>query len=200
MSEVNRVLVSNDLGEFFRQEVGSARAGLGIKMPHMTEFYLVNLLCDFARPDKAPAGQPGLEPLAFMYKRAHEASAAEQVQLYKNLGDMSLYIAGFFTDFVEKSMVDVDYYVAMGGNAYSSLSGLVGSRRQGATFGRLYGQLSHDFVELVDVLNEVADRSREKGSRDIDLLKVYDRWLRTGSRRLRLKACRGRQADRTKPF
>jgi hypothetical protein len=94
-------------------------------------------------------------------------------------------MAGFFTDSIERSLVDVDYYICMGGTAYHSLAGLVGAQRHGTQFAQLYGQLAGDFTVLVDVLNQVAERATANNHRDIDLLKLYDRYARTGSRRLR---------------
>jgi hypothetical protein len=150
----------------------------------MAEYYLVTLLCDFARRDQLSV-VPGAEPLALMYKRAQEATDAQRAHLLKNMGDIALYVSGYFTDFVEKSMVDVDYYVSMGGAAYSSLSGMVGQQVHGETFAELYGQMATHFGELVDVLNHIADRARTNHNHDSDLLRLYDRYARTGSARIR---------------
>lgn len=184
MGEAPRVILSNDLSDFFRTEVVTARSECGVAMSDLTEYYIVNLLCEFSKRDGVTAA-PGSEPLAMMYKRALEADLAERAALLKNLGDVALYVAGFFTDFIEKSLVDVDYYISMGGNAYSNLSGIVGNQRHGETFAELYGQLSMKFTDLVDVLNQIAERSSNKSVTDADLLKLYDRWARTGSERLR---------------
>lgn len=184
MSESKRVIVSLDLADFFRGEVVSARQELGVKMSPLTEYYLVNLLTDFAKRDPRSVA-PTAEPLALMFKRAHEATDPERAQLYKNMGDVALYVSGYFTDFVERSLVDVDYYVTMGGTAYSNLSGMVGQQRHGDTFAQLYAQMAAHFTELVDVLNHIADRARINHNHDSDLLRLYDRYARTGSTRIR---------------
>ena len=183
MSRSPHVILSKDLGEYFRTEVSEARSNLGIELGDITEYYLVNLLCEFARQGAGPT--PGDEPLAFIYKRALEAGAAERVRLFKQLGDLSLYVSGFFAEFVERSLVDMDYYIAMGGNAYSNLSDLVAAQRQGEMFAQLYTQLAHRFTEIVDLLNEIAAKSRERVDDHRELLQLYDRWLRTGSQRIR---------------
>jgi hypothetical protein len=176
----SRLIVSRDLGEFFRQEVSEAKDSLGIKLSDNAEFYIVNLLCDFSRREAAPS--LGDEPLALLYKKALEATPAERVQLLKNLGDVALYIAGFFGEFIERSLVDVDYYISMGGNAYGNLSSLVGGQRHGATFAELYLQLAKRFTEIVDLLNQISERARSENNGD--LLKLYNRWARTGSQRI----------------
>ena len=179
---MSEVILSNDLGEFFRMEVTRAQTSLGIGLSQLTEYYLVNLLCDFSRVQRAP--DVGNEPLALQYKRALEARPGERFYLLKNLGDESLYVAGFFTESIERSLVDVGYYISMGGSAYGSLSEMMGAQRNGATFAELYEGLAEGFPELVGLLNEVADSARARAEHDHDLLKLYERWLRTGSARV----------------
>jgi hypothetical protein len=91
-------------------------------------------------------------------------------------------VAGFFADFVERSAVDIGYYISMGGAAYGSVSDLLGSHR-GDRVGGVYGELSAHFPTSVDVLDHVAEKTRsQKG--DEDLLKLYQRWQQSGSDRL----------------
>lgn len=180
MSQSGRVILSNGLGEFFRQEVSAARDSMGLELTELTEHYLVNMLCDFSRLENQP--KPGEEPLALLYKRALEASWAERAQLLKNLGDLALYVAGFFTEHVERSMVDIDYYISMGGGAYNHLSDLVSSQRSGETFAHIYCQLAEKFADLVELLNKISGQSRVQ---DQQLLRMYDRWVRTRNQRVR---------------
>lgn len=180
------VILSGDLTEFFRSEVVSARDELGMQLDEIIEYYLVRLLCDYSRPDAPPPN--GAEPLALMYKRAMDAPLGERVQILKNLGDAALYVSGFFVEFVERSLVDLDYYIAMGGNAYGSLSETIGGQKNGETFAELYAKLAKKFTELVDLLNEVASKgAKADGLSDQALLRLYDRWTRTGNTRIQRK-------------
>lgn len=68
----------------------------------------------------------------------------------------------------------------MGQHAYAQLSGILGARRQRA-LGELYAELAANFDRMVDLLNEIAERlalGTERG-----LLRLYERFLRTGSAR-----------------
>jgi hypothetical protein len=177
------VTLERDLAEFFRGEVFEARSQLGIELSEHTEFYLVNLLCDFTRTGVSPS--PGDEPLALLYKRALESSLGDRLRILKELGDVALYVSGFFVEFIERSLVDLDYYISMGGNAYRNVSGLMGRHRGGDQLAALYGQLAGRFTVLVNLLNEVADRARDRDLRDRDVLRLYERWLLTRSERLR---------------
>jgi hypothetical protein len=143
----------------------------------------VNLLCDFTRTGVSPS--PGDEPLALLYKRALEASLGDRMRILKELGDVALYVSGFFVEFIERSLVDLDYYISMGGNAYRDVSGLMGRHRGGDHLAALYGQLARRFTVLVNLLNEVADRARDRDLGDRDVLRLYERWLLTRSERLR---------------
>ncbi|MBI3179366.1 MAG: hypothetical protein HYZ27_06865 [Deltaproteobacteria bacterium] len=183
MTQPRRVILSQDLGEFFRNEVSEAKQQLRIEMSEVLEYYLVNLLCEFSRERVGP--KPGDEPLALQYKRALEARLAERVQILKDLGDEALYVSGFFAAFVERSLVDLNYYISMGGSAYQNLSELMGGQRHGETFAELYEQLARKFAELVDLLNEISEKARDKSVDPTELMRLYDRWLRTGSQRAR---------------
>jgi hypothetical protein len=124
----------------------------------------------------------GLRPLALMLAEAANAERCDQRNyLLQRIGDIALFIAGFFADGLAGKAVDVDYYVYMGGSAYGSLSEEIRGTFRGRAFAPVYRELAAKFQALVDVLNEVADGARENS--DVDLLRAYEVWLKTGSRR-----------------
>ena len=182
MSEAGGLIVSSDLEGFFREQVTDARNELGIELQEMVEYYLVNLLCDYSNPgDHQSLGD---EPLALIYKRALEADAVDRISILKDLGDGALYTAGFFVESIQKSVVDVDYYITMGGHAYSSLGNLVSGYARGNTFSEIYKELADAFPSLVHVLNFVSGVSRESKNEDTELLKLYEKWVTTRDPRL----------------
>ena len=183
MSENGGLILSPSLGEFFRDEITGARDGLGIELEECVEYYLVNLLCDYSTSSERPL--PGDEPLAFLYKRALEAEdRADRIQHLRDLGDVALYSAGFFTEKIQSSMVDVDYYVSMGCNAYCGLADLVGGQRNGEGMALMYSSLGSDFPVLVGLLNYVEESYLASGGSEKNLMKLYSRWLKTGRPRL----------------
>ena len=94
----------------------------------------------------------------------------------KQIGDFSLFISGFFADSLHRKLVDVDYYVSIGGTAYTALS-----RYETDTFSPVFAELAEKFIRFVDVLSEVSERASLCSN--ADLLRLYERWLKTGSRR-----------------
>ena len=55
------------------------------------------------------------------------------------------------------------------------------SRFETDTFSTVFAELGDKFVGFVDVLSEVSERTG--CSSNADLLRLYEKWLKTGSRR-----------------
>ena len=150
-----------------------------------TAHYVVNLLTIFSRSEDLYEDYGdgyGLRPLALMMVDAVDANSLEQRSFsLQRIGDVALFVAGFFADSLANNVVDLDYYVNMGGNAYGSLSDEVRGTSRGRALGDVYYELARKFQSLVDVLNEVRDGARQ--SSDLDLLRTYEVWLKTGSKR-----------------
>lgn len=167
--------------EYFRELVTTAMRKQRIQARPETEFYVVNLLNQFITTDtlyqRDERGQAKDEPLALMIKDALEnPSPRHQANLFRKVGDISLYIAGFFQDSLRRKLVDVDYYIEMGGTAYQAAAKRIDDARRG-----VLGELAEQFAGWVDVLAEVGDRTTPKTEKD--LLRLYDLWVRTRSER-----------------
>ncbi len=186
MRNAERVIPVINLQEFFRDSISDAMVNQGVDADDHTAYYVVNLLTVFSRSEALYEQTEqgfGIKPLAKMLADAlHAKSQQERNLALKRLGDVSLFIAGFFYESLARSLVDVDYYVHMGGGAYGSLSESVGGSTRGRVFQSVYAELADKFQEFVEVLNEVRDMA--KSSTDHDVLRLYEMWLRTGSARV----------------
>lgn len=180
-----RVVRVRNLQEYFRTSIEDVVARQRVDIDPHAAHYVVNLLTLFSRSDELydDDGEVyGLRPLALMLADAASAESIEQRSyLLQRIGDVALFIAGFFADSLATRAVDVDYYIHMGGNAYGSLSEEVRNTFRGRTFAPVYRELATKFQVLVDVLNEISDGSKD--SSDVDVLRTYEVWLKTGSRR-----------------
>ncbi|MFQ5982792.1 MAG: hypothetical protein ACE5KS_05405 [Woeseiaceae bacterium] len=181
----DRVVQVHDLRDYFRESIDAAIDKQGVDVDPHAAHYVVNLLTLFARSEDLfeDHGEAyGLRPLALMMADAAEASsAAERTFSLQRVGDVALFIAGFFADSLAHKLVDLDYYIYMGGTAYGSLSDEIRGTPRGRALADVYRELARKFQIVVDVLNEVRDGARQ--SSDIDLLRTYEVWLRTGSKR-----------------
>lgn len=160
--------------EYFKELVESAMARQHLQAGNLTEYYVVNLLCQYVRLD-APATDEG-QPLAVRLAKALDSGGSDQRARLRSLGDFSLFMSGFFSDSLNGQLVDIDYYKSMGEYAYGSLS-----RRDADAFAEVFGELARKFVGFMDVLADVSERTALAPSSDA--LRLYEKWLRTGSRR-----------------
>jgi hypothetical protein len=174
-----------NLQEFFRESVGAAMETNRLKADKDTAHYVVNLLTLFARSETFhdPADkEPRRKPLALMLADAIDAPTAEE-RLFglQRLGDISLFMAGFFADDLQESVVDLDYYISMGGGAYSTLSMQSRGTFRGRAFGAVFAELGEKFNRFVDVLNDVRHQAGSNSASDV--MRLYEVWQKTGSKR-----------------
>src|SRR5271154_1077898 len=186
MRDRSLVAVSS-LREFFRDAFHEATERQNLEIEEQSEQYVVNLLTMFSRADalyeKTPEGLR-IRPLAHMLAEALDApSAAARQRALQRLGDVSLFIAGFFARSFARKLVDIDYHIAMGGNAYSSLADTMQRSISGRCIAAIYSQLAQKFQRLVDALNEISETSYRHT--DADILRLYEMWMKTGSPRAR---------------
>jgi hypothetical protein len=159
--------------EFFRDLVESAMQNQRVCAQELTSFYVVNLLAGFVHGD-AHAGTD--QTLGARLARAMQTAGAAQRDGLRSVADQSLFISGFFSDSLNRSLVDVDYYIQLGESAYRSLA-----RQEDRALGDVFDELSDKFTHFVDVLGEVSERTSIASNADV--LRLYEKWLRTGSRR-----------------
>jgi hypothetical protein len=162
--------------EYFKEMVEASLARQRMKAADLTEYYLVNLLCRFVRLDAQLDRGEHDQPLALRLARAIEAGGSEQRARLRSVGDFSLFISGFFPDSLNLRSVDVDYYKSMGEYAYGSLS-----HDDDDAFAEVFGELARKFVGFADVLADISERTSLASTSD--LLRLYEKWLRTGSAR-----------------
>ena len=160
--------------EYFKELVESALAHQQLATSEMTSFYVVNLLAGFVHLDGSPAADH--EPLGIRLAKALQAGGSRQRDGLRRVGDTSLFISGFFCDSLTRSLVNVDYYISLGECAYSSLA-----RQSDERLSEVFDELAEKFSGFVDVLGEVSERTGLTSNSD--LLRLYERWLRTKSRR-----------------
>lgn len=135
--------------------------------------YLVDLLQHYL--DARNLNEKSDATLAEMYLTAASLEGAQKIALLKVLADRSLYISGFFGDSLKRKLVDLDYYVEIGGAAYA---GLATYSREDTT-AAIYRVFAKRFHEFVDVLTYISEASGVQS--DESVLRLYERFVRTGS-------------------
>lgn len=177
----------HNLREYFHDAIQRTKAKLDLRLAEHAEFYIVNLLSECRNTDRLYLRNEGqLEdlPLALMLERAvHGPTLAERIKYFQRLGDTALFIAGYFPGRARRNLVDLDYYIRMGGGAYLSLASLY---RSDDAFGQIFSELGEKFGRCVNMLTIVRNTLSAQQNKHAGLLELYEKWLATGDEQLRL--------------
>jgi len=134
----------------------------------------------------------GSPTLAEAWLEAAREQGATQLWMLRGLGDRALFVSGFFGESLHRGLVGVGYYGQIGRAAYGQLSNRLptAGRRSDCepSWSGLYLELAEGFMAFVDLLAEVGLRSRRE--RSLDVLRVYDHYLETGSEHARRQLVR----------
>ena len=177
------LITGTDTREYFREVLENALTNQHVNVCAETLFYLINLLTGFVRTerlfDPTPDGNM-IRPLAMLYGEAMQAETpGDRDMALQRLGDISLYISGLFSGSLSRSLVDVDYYIAMGGNAYGQLAESERLSRTSRILRTVFNELARGFAAFVDILAEVGAQTHL--NRDSDIMRLYEIWLSSGS-------------------
>jgi hypothetical protein len=166
---------------FFRDQLVAAMDRQRIATSAFTECYLVHLLAGFARGERLPRREPGFDetPLAILYARALQASRYERALLLRATADTALFVSGFFAESLPGGDGDIRYYASLGGRAYTRLA--QEHRPEDPAGGAVFDELAARFLRFVDVLAEIAEKTRL--GRPDSVVRLYERWAATGNPR-----------------
>ena len=173
--------------EHFSQAIHEACKERHIKTHPQIEAYLVQILKqylisqNFHQPLQQDSAEKPPDTFAEMYLTAMNAESPRNKELMRTVADRALYLTGYFAESLQKKVVDFDYYTEIGATAYYNLS--VWTKED--TLSSVFTTFSKRFNDFVDVLNYVSEKSQIQS--DSNVLKLYDRYLRTGSELAREK-------------
>ena len=183
------VLAQADARQYFQDAIQSAISNQKFSTSDESVVYLVNMLLSFVRADqlfdKTTDGMM-IKPLAVIYAEALQARTENDRSLtMQRLGDLALFISGLFANSLNRSLVDLDYYMVMGGNAYSYLADCSKTAKRHLVMRQVFDDLSTRFACFVEVLAEVGDDAGINSNTDI--MRLYELWQITGSDRVARK-------------
>ena len=164
------VTLAASVDEYFHEVVTDALSAVDLDASQPASWYLVGLLGDFTKARLTD------EPLGLKLAAPGD-DAGERVRNLKQVGDTSLYVAGFFAESLSRSLVDADYYVSLGQSAYGQLARSLSASK---SIVEVYEELAAKFPQFVDVLAQVRKRTNLaelNGTTDVG--KLYEVWLRT---------------------
>ena len=99
----------------------------------------------------------------------NKSSMKQQIRTLREVGDVALFLYGYFPDSVENKMLNRDYYKRIGQLAYKKLDNLVPSFYEIDAF---YSRLSDEFDSSSYLINVFKESSKQQ---DIDLTYIISK-------------------------
>jgi hypothetical protein len=161
------IIEAKALHAYFHDAIHEAADEKKVDADQATLHYLALLLSNTARSEQLfdySDSRLQLRPLALIYGDALAASNRREKRLWlQRLGDLALIIGGLFAGRLSRHFTDLDYCVAMGGNAYGYLEQ---TAERGNDQALVFGQLAAEFEGFVGVVAEVTGRPAHSGRFD----------------------------------
>lgn len=179
----------SSLEEFFKDEVRLACQKQNLSLDDHVSSYVAHLLVRFSQSSsildqQLPTGDKAKEPvLALLWLEGLQKRPAEQLTQMQYLGDVALFTSGFFSERIEKSLIDRDYYMAIGGQAYQQVGTLQKVLRFDESLREMFFTLSQAFPRVVSVLEEISIRSQ--ATQQHGIVKLYEKWLGNHDHKIR---------------
>ncbi len=151
--------------EYLSAELDLASSALSFHV----KSYLVDLLCLYLPSDQLFERKEGQtksheSALADLYKKTQSSGPQERLYAFKKMGDLSLYISGFFRSAVKRKIIHLSYYEQMGQTAYYFVSSAYGPAPN------VFKELSEEFKSLSQILFSIHKKSEEKNSKYMNLI------------------------------
>lgn len=179
MAKINIV---SDIGEFFLKEIESSSLNNSLNFSPLLKKYLADLLVRFSNNNNYQKQLQGenrnRQSLAEIWLQSNQLSLKEQLQKLQGLGDYTLFTSGFFADKIHGSIVDMDYYHAIGTQSYEKV-GEINCTLNNEKKLNVFFELAAQFKKITDLLEEISVRSNLFDDKDI--LKLYQKWQNTRS-------------------
>ncbi len=173
----NSPLISEqNFSEFIKKKLDTHVAALSWQPQQDTLWYLGNLLVTHTESRQLfveKEGRKALPTLAFLFRDAHAASSqSERLAILRKLGDTALFIGALFPQCLTRRGLSKDYFVGMGGGAYSYLA------ENFPTENIVFDELSRRFPLALQLLASVCEKELVFDAQDI--LGLVERWRSTG--------------------
>lgn len=176
----NKSIYIVSAAEYFKETVAEAINKRKVQTFPQAQEYLINILKNYIQTgnlfdSKTEDGRNTRKTLAEMFLEAQGLDKNSKKEVLKKLGEVSLYVSGFFSDSFNRKIIDVDYYIDMGEVAYSTLA----EETKEDLSRKVYLEFSKKFLEFVDVLSYISQHSLIQHEENV--LRIYEKYLKTGS-------------------
>ena len=125
----------------------------------LNQVYIIYMLNDFTRSDRIFSGVEYGEQIYFfdLLNRALASQDQEALRIFRHMGDVSLYLCGFFKEFTQNKLISQSYYTDMGISAYAQASEI--SKSYTTSNSAIFLELSDQFCNIAKVLKKITNNN-----------------------------------------
>ncbi|MFP5386769.1 MAG: hypothetical protein ACLGHN_11860 [Bacteriovoracia bacterium] len=155
-----KIILSTNLKGFFFDGLSELNKKSLCPVPESVIYYSSDVLDKFALSQdffETSEGKIREKILGMKLLEATQLTRDEQKKAYKEVGDMSLMVCGYFSESVNKKLVDAHYYAQLGKMAYSHLNNVIPTFLDIPSF---YGMVATCFESLTTLLTLLASKER----------------------------------------
>ena len=183
---LSRLTIVPSAEDYFCLEIEKISQNQGLSLNPEIKIYLGSLLVKFLNTPKLSLKLPNEEvpnatkdrtPTQF-WLEIQALPLKQQYYALQILGDYSLFTSGFFNEHIKRSLLDMDYYQALGGQAYYR-AGEIQENISAEKAINVFFSLADNFKNLTSIFSELYDKTLV--SHDDGLLKLFERWEKSSS-------------------
>ena len=170
----NKIILSTNLKAFFFNNLSEINKKSLCPVPESIIFYSSDVLNKFALSQdffETSDGKVREKILGLKLLEATQFSREEQKKIYKEVGDMSLMVCGYFSKSVNKKIIDIQYYSQLGKMAYSHLNSVNPTFLDIPSF---YGMVATCFETLTTLMAILAEKDRQGDGDNLILTKILN--------------------------
>lgn len=159
-SSAKKIILSANLKGFFFEGLTELNKKSLCPVPESVIYYSSDVLDKFALSQnffEVNEGKVREKILGMKLLEATQVGRDEQKKIYKEVGDMSLLVCGYFSESVNKKIVDTQYYSQLGKMAYSHLNTVTPNFLDIPSF---YGMVATCFESLTTLMTIMATKDR----------------------------------------
>lgn len=159
-TEPKKIILSTNLKGFFFEGLSELNKKSLCPVPESIIYYSSDVLDKFALSEdffETSEGKVREKILGMKLLEATQLSREDQKRVYKEVGDMSLMVCGYFSESVSKKIVDTQYYAQLGKMAYSHLNNVTPKFLDIPHF---YGMVATCFESLTTLMTLLAAHER----------------------------------------
>jgi hypothetical protein len=180
-----RLAIVPSVNDFFSEEIAKISRRHGLQLNPIIMQYLSEVLVKFASSQELKLTHPveaakDVTPTEFWIE-VQKLPLSQQFIALQFLGDYSLFTTGFFNEHVSKSLLDMDYFQALGGKAYYR-AGEIRETLAAERAVNVYFSLSESFQRFSEIFAELFDQTLLHSTDGA--IKLFEKWQQSGSQHL----------------